>query len=171
MVETIAIHENDPTFPIGAIEHARVFVNDPDVMANPEKHAQLVREMFIEGAIIENHSPYAEVHALVDNTDDPTLPSSTIRMWTIGIVDVIIGPFINQLFSIRQPKIEIGANVAHILASEYQFSLLVHRLTIADPVGKAWRDGCLIGASCLVNAFRSTRVLLTRRNTCFSRLW
>lgn len=85
-------------------------------MANPEKHAALVHEMFIEAALIENHSPYAEVRAVVDNKDDPTLPSSTIRTWVIGILFVVAGAFINQLFSIRQPSITVGANVAQLLA-------------------------------------------------------
>ena len=59
----------------------------------------------------------------MDNTDDPTMPSSTIRVWTIGIIYVAAGVLINQLFYIRQPSITLEANVAQLLAY---------------PAGKAW---------------------------------
>lgn len=32
----------------------------------------------------EDDSPYPEVRSAVANTDDPSMPSSTIRSWTIG---------------------------------------------------------------------------------------
>ena len=50
-------------------------------------------------------SPYAEVRAVVDNHDDPTIPASTVRTWIIGLVFVGAGAFINQFFSIRYPGI------------------------------------------------------------------
>lgn len=59
----------------------------------------------------------------MDNFDDPTLPSSTVRAWTIGIIYVAAGVLINQLFSLRQPTITLEANVAQLLAY---------------PAGKAW---------------------------------
>lgn len=79
--------------------------------------------MKLEAALITNNSPYAEVRAVVDNKDDPTMPVSTIRAWTIGIIFSIFLAFVNQLFSIRQPAIRFDTNVAQLLAF---------------PVGKAW---------------------------------
>ncbi|KAH9979468.1 hypothetical protein BGW80DRAFT_1455174 [Lactifluus volemus] len=35
--------------------------------------------------IFQDESPYFEVRAAVANTDDPRMPSSTLRAWTIGL--------------------------------------------------------------------------------------
>lgn len=77
---------------------------------------ELIQEMKTEAALITGNSPYAEVRAVVDNTDDPTTPSSTIRAWVIGLVFVCILAFVNQMFWIRQPGITIMANVAQLLS-------------------------------------------------------
>lgn len=79
--------------------------------------------MKLEAALITNNSPYAEVRAVVDNHDDPTIPCSTIRAWTLGIIFSVVLAFVNQLFSIRLPPIRFDTNVAQLLAF---------------PLGKAW---------------------------------
>lgn len=53
--------------------------------------------MKIEAALIQSNSPYAEVRAVVDNTDDPSTPCSTVRSWTIGILFSVILAFVNQV--------------------------------------------------------------------------
>lgn len=68
-----------------------------DVFENPEKHEQLIWEMKLEAALITNNSPYAEVRAVVDNKDDPSLPCGTIRAWTIGIFFSVFLAFVNQV--------------------------------------------------------------------------
>lgn len=92
-------------------------------MDNPEKHEDLVQEMKIEAALITNNSPYAEVRAIVDNHDDPNMPVSTIRAWTLGCFFGILLASVNELFAIRQPSITLGTNMAQLLAY---------------PAGKAW---------------------------------
>jgi OPT family small oligopeptide transporter len=72
--------------------------------------------MKLEAALINNNSPYSEVRSVVDNFDDPSTPSSTIRAWVIGLGFSLLLGFINQLFSIRMPAITVGANVAQLLA-------------------------------------------------------
>lgn len=62
------------------------------------------------------NSPYAEVRAVVSNTDDPTLPVSTIRAWFIGLFFTVVVGFVNQLFSVRQPSIRLHAPVIQLLA-------------------------------------------------------
>ena len=79
--------------------------------------------MKIEAALITNNSPYADVRAVVSNRDDSTTPCSTVRAWVIGLFFSAAISFVNQFFSIRQPPIAIGANVAQLLAF---------------PLGKAW---------------------------------
>lgn len=43
-------------------------------------------------------------------------PASTFRAWFIGLIYVCIGAFLNQFFSIRQPGIGVGSNIAQLLA-------------------------------------------------------
>lgn len=57
---------------------------------------------------VEDDSPYPEVRSAVANTDDPTMPSSTIRSWTIGIIFAIIMSGLNQFFFFRYPSVTIG---------------------------------------------------------------
>lgn len=87
-----------------------------DIFENPEKHAALIYEMKLEAALITNNSPYAEVRSVVDNKDDPSMPCSTIRAWVIGVFFSVFLSFVNQLFSVRQPPINIESNVAQLLA-------------------------------------------------------
>jgi hypothetical protein len=105
----------------------REFLGIPDIFENTEKHAELIQLMRLEAAVLTTNSPYAEVRAVVDNTDDVNIPCSTIRSWIIGILFVLIIAFMNQLFSIRQPSISVGADVAQLLSY---------------PVGKAF-EKCL----------------------------
>lgn len=43
-----------------------------------------------EYTIDSDNSPYLEVRANVPNTDDPTLPVNTLRMWFLGIVFTLV---------------------------------------------------------------------------------
>ena len=115
MEKVLKIHEHDPNFPIPVLDKIYAFLGNEDVFVHPEKHSELIKEIKVEAALITNNSPYAEVRAVVDNTDDINMPSSTIRAWVIGLIFVVILAFINQLFSIRQPSITVLANVAQLL--------------------------------------------------------
>lgn len=72
--------------------------------------------MKIEAALITNNSPYAEVRAVVDNHDDPTLPVSTIRAWGMGIFFACCISFINSFFDVRLPSIYVTTTVPQLLA-------------------------------------------------------
>jgi len=110
-------HANDPNFSPAVIELARRFLEDGDLRtSNPVEYEKIYQEMRVEAAIMIYNSPYAEVRAVVDNHDDPTIPASTVRAWIIGLVFVGAGAFINQFFSIRYPGIVVGSNVAQLLA-------------------------------------------------------
>ncbi|KAI4740640.1 OPT-domain-containing protein [Aureobasidium sp. EXF-12298] len=116
MAKVYKIHELDPNFPDSILDKIREFLFNEDVFINPEKHAELIAEVKIEAALIVNNSPYAEVRAVVDNTDDPNMPCASLRAYVIGLIFVSLLAFINQLFSIRQPSITVEANVAQLLA-------------------------------------------------------
>ena len=52
---------------------------------------------------------------MVDTHDVPNMPASTFRSWVIGILFVVTGTFINQLFYGQYREIGIGYNVAQLL--------------------------------------------------------
>ncbi|KAI5123303.1 hypothetical protein M0805_009324 [Coniferiporia weirii] len=66
--------------------------------------------------LFEDDSPYPEVRSAVANTDDPTMPSSTIRSWVIGLVFAIVMSGLNQFFFFRYPSVTIGNLVAQLLS-------------------------------------------------------
>ncbi|KAK0191685.1 OPT-domain-containing protein [Armillaria mellea] len=97
----VDVHSKDPNFPARALELSRRYLFDEDIRDDPVK---------IEAAMVIVNSPYAEVRAVVDNHDDPNLPALTFRASVIGLIYVVIGAFLNQFFSIRQPGITISSN-------------------------------------------------------------
>ncbi|KAK0739454.1 OPT oligopeptide transporter protein-domain-containing protein [Apiosordaria backusii] len=116
--ETILHHQHsrDPNFPMEVINRIDQFINNADLVANPQKYEHLIEEMKIQAALITNNSPYAEVRAVVDNHDDPNLPVSTIRAWAMGIFFACCISFINSFFDIRLPTIYVTATVPQLLA-------------------------------------------------------
>lgn len=118
MTQVLEMHQYDQNFPSSSLDAIKDLLENPDVTANPDKHAELIHAMKLEALLVTENSPYAEVRAVVDNTDDPTMPSLTFRVWVIGIVFAGAGAFINQLFSIRQPQVYVSSQVAQLLACE-----------------------------------------------------
>lgn len=92
------------------------FLNNAALFEEPEKHGRAIEEAKIEVSLLTSNSPYSEVRAVVDPYDNPELPCGTIRAWVIGLGFVIAVAFVNQLFSVRQPSISIGAPVVQFLA-------------------------------------------------------
>jgi hypothetical protein len=123
MRQVLLLHEHDQNFPGAVLEKIKTFVQDESVVATPEMHTELIREMKLEAILVTENSPYAEVRAVVDNYDNVELPVGTFRAWFIGLLFVIGGAFINTLFAVRQPAITVTANVAQLLACEWQSSL------------------------------------------------
>lgn len=72
--------------------------------------------MKIQAVLITTNSPYAEVRAVVDNHDDPTLPVSTLRAWAMGIFFACCISFINSFFDVRLPSIFVTSTVPQLLA-------------------------------------------------------
>ncbi|KAF8151800.1 OPT oligopeptide transporter [Crassisporium funariophilum] len=80
------------------------------------------KEAAIAG-VLEDDSPYPEVRSAVANTDDPTIPVSTLRSWTLGLIWAIIIPGLNQFFFFRYPSVTVTGIVAQLLIF---------------PLGRAW---------------------------------
>ncbi|KAK7052416.1 glutathione transporter 1 [Favolaschia claudopus] len=72
------------------------------------------------GGIVEDidgeDSPYPEVRSAVANFDDPEMPASTIRSWTLGLLFSILIPGMNQFFHFRYPSVNVGPVVAQLIA-------------------------------------------------------
>ncbi|KAL2513540.1 Oligopeptide transporter 4 [Forsythia ovata] len=67
-------------------------------------HHDLKEHGFIDG---EDESPIEEVRLTVSNSDDPTLPVWTFRMWFLGLLSCGLLSFLNQFFSYRTEPLVI----------------------------------------------------------------
>ncbi|KAJ7027141.1 OPT-domain-containing protein [Mycena alexandri] len=112
----VSEHGDDPNFPPAVLATARRYLFDEDLKRDTVEYQRIYDELKVEAAMIHINSAYAEVRAVVDNTDDPSTPVGTFRAWVIGTIFVAAGGFINQFFSIRFPGITVGSNVAQVLA-------------------------------------------------------
>ncbi|KAH7079752.1 small oligopeptide transporter, OPT family [Paraphoma chrysanthemicola] len=86
-------------------------------------------------------SPYPEVRAVVPETDDPSIPVNTLRMWLLGIIWVFIGAGVNQFFSLRYPAVHIVSIVAELLAYPMGVALakVLPIMSIRLPYFGVWR--------------------------------
>ncbi|KAF5331928.1 hypothetical protein D9611_008937 [Ephemerocybe angulata] len=96
-------------------EKVDVDFKEVEALAAPDfDDPNLDRDAATEG-ILEDDSPYPEVRVAVANTDDPDLPVSTIRSWTLGLVWAVIIAGLNQFFYFRYPSVTITGIVAQLL--------------------------------------------------------
>ncbi|CCO37541.1 Sexual differentiation process protein isp4 [Rhizoctonia solani AG-1 IB] len=109
-------YRHDPSYPNTVLEVAKRFFEDPNLKDDPILYQRTLKELKMETALIVHDSPYVEVRAVVSSEDDPSTPCSTVRAWTIGLLFACTGALINQLFSLRYPRIEIDEIVAQLLA-------------------------------------------------------
>jgi hypothetical protein len=63
-----------------------------------------------------DQSPVEQVRLTVPNTDDPSLPVWTFRMWTIGLLVCILLSFFNQFFAFRAEPLTISTIAAQVAA-------------------------------------------------------
>ncbi|OSD05888.1 OPT oligopeptide transporter [Trametes coccinea BRFM310] len=73
-----------------------------------------LREAKVEELATE--SPYAEVRAAVSNTDDPSIPVNTFRVWFIGIILSALLSGLNHFLVPRWPSVAISALIAQLIA-------------------------------------------------------
>ncbi|KAF9221234.1 small oligopeptide transporter [Gyrodon lividus] len=69
-----------------------------------------------QSAEFDDDSPYPEVRSAVANTDDPTIPVTTLRTWVIGLAWAVVMPGVNQFFFFRYPAVAITGIVAQLLS-------------------------------------------------------
>ncbi|KAJ4962339.1 hypothetical protein NE237_022278 [Protea cynaroides] len=72
-------------------------------------------------------SPIEQVRLTVSNTDDPTLPVWTFRMWVLGLLSCALLSFLNQFFSYRtEPVIitQITVQIASLPIGQFMATAL-----------------------------------------------
>jgi hypothetical protein len=139
-VDLFKMHRQDQNFPQAALNALEDFINDYDaILANPEGHAELIREVKMECILATEYSPYIEVRANTESTDDPTMPSLTFRTLFIGTLFAGAGSFIDTLFTFRQPAIYVGSSVGQLLACKSLLVVLCIILTRLRPSGQVPR--------------------------------
>ncbi|XP_022763614.1 oligopeptide transporter 4 isoform X1 [Durio zibethinus] len=89
---------------------------------DPEKHV-----INGENADDDELSPIEEVRLTVTNTDDPSLPVWTFRMWFLGLLSCALLSFLNQFFAYRtEPLIitQITVQVATLPIGQFMAAVL-----------------------------------------------
>ncbi|KIJ67177.1 hypothetical protein HYDPIDRAFT_25652 [Hydnomerulius pinastri MD-312] len=69
-----------------------------------------------QAAALDDDSPYPEVRSAVANTDDPSMPVSTLRAWTMGCIFAVLIPGLNQFFVFRYPSVNVTSIVGLLLS-------------------------------------------------------
>ncbi|KAG9321733.1 hypothetical protein KVV02_005079 [Mortierella alpina] len=110
----------------------------------------------------EDDSPIEEVRVTVTNTDDPSLPYNTFRMWFLGLAFTAIISFVNEFFYLRQTTVSIGYSVValislplgHLMARflpTRQFNLFGWRFSL-NPGPFSIKEHVLIGTMAACNS-------------------
>ena len=87
------------------------------------------------------------MRSAVANTDDPDIPSSTLRSWVIGLIWAIIIPGLNQFFYMRFPSVTVTSvsgtipDFVHLHVfrdiDAFLWMKLVAQL-LSFPIGRIW---------------------------------
>ncbi|KAH7208801.1 OPT oligopeptide transporter protein-domain-containing protein [Fusarium oxysporum] len=110
-------HEHDQNFPDDLLNRAREYLeNENDEQQDAELGQSISREFEAQKELMLNGSIYPEVRAVVDDTDDPTLPVGTFRVFLLGTIFAIVGTGVEQFFSLRMPPIGLSTFIVQILA-------------------------------------------------------
>ncbi|GAA5800218.1 OPT family small oligopeptide transporter [Helicostylum pulchrum] len=91
------------------------------IITDEKKAASFYNEEEIVGEKYDNvssyeDSPIEEVKIVVPNTDDPTLPVYTFRMWFLGIVFSCVLAFVNQFFWYRRNAMSLSPLVIQLVS-------------------------------------------------------
>lgn len=117
----IAEHELDQNFCHDTLNRARVYLASPppDEASSGGKDVEsgqsILDDFKAQEELARNNSAYPEVRAVVDPTDDPTLPVGTFRVFILGTFFSVFGTALHQFFSLRLPAIHISTYVVQLL--------------------------------------------------------
>ncbi|KAJ6443803.1 OPT oligopeptide transporter family [Purpureocillium lavendulum] len=115
-------HELDQNFCHDILDRARAYLaKSPPDEASPKSEEDveaaraIIEDFRAQEELARNNSAYPEVRAVVDPTDDPTLPVGTFRVFLLGTFFAIFGTALHQFFSMRMPSIHISTYVVQLL--------------------------------------------------------
>ncbi|QKD50761.1 OPT oligopeptide transporter protein-domain-containing protein [Fusarium oxysporum Fo47] len=110
-------HEHDQNFPDDLLNRAREYLeNEHDEQQDALARLSISREFEAQKELMLDGTIYPEVRAVVDDTDDPTLPVGTFRVFLLGTIFAIVGTGVEQFFSLRMPPIGLSTFIVQILA-------------------------------------------------------
>ncbi|KAI9572533.1 OPT oligopeptide transporter protein-domain-containing protein [Boletus coccyginus] len=101
----------------GGLAEARA-IADQDKDSDSSHHVRA-----FNSASLDDDSPYPEVRSAVANTDDPSIPTMTLRTWALGLILAVLMAGINQFLFFRYPSVPVGATTAQL---------------VSFPLGKLW---------------------------------
>ncbi|GAA5811128.1 hypothetical protein MFLAVUS_004557 [Mucor flavus] len=107
------INEYITTETIVSSEKLEDFVSDREKTQHIDDPEDSDFNEYVESA---EDSPIEEVRAVVSNTDDPTLPVYTFRMWFLGVIFGALLSFVNQFFHFRQNALTLSPLVVQLLS-------------------------------------------------------
>ncbi|GAN10110.1 oligopeptide transporter 7 [Mucor ambiguus] len=84
----------------------------------------------------DEDSPIEEVRAVVPNTDDPSLPVFTFRMWSLGMIFSCLLAFVNQFFWYRRNAMTLSPLVVQLIS--FPIGKLME---LVIPKSKFWNPG------------------------------
>ncbi|KAI3448216.1 hypothetical protein Pfo_004881 [Paulownia fortunei] len=96
------------SLPMGSLE---VDIPYPNTSTNNNHHNFIEQNLINE----EEDSPIEEVRLTVKNTDDPTLPVWTFRMWFLGLFSCGLLSFLNQFFQYQNHPLVITQIMAQVV--------------------------------------------------------
>ncbi|GLA62264.1 hypothetical protein AtubIFM55763_003577 [Aspergillus tubingensis] len=114
--QIVAENELDVNFPVQIIAQAREILDADTKHIDLSQLQEVISDIEKHRDLIENDSPYPEVRAVVDPTDDPEISANTFRAWFLGMIATIVFTGVNQFFTLRYPTIVIYSIVAQLLS-------------------------------------------------------
>lgn len=125
LLRAIREHDKDPNYPRRTLERMKALLRGPASFAASPEWSTEVRA---EAAMIDGHSPYAEVRAVTDPVDDPDTPVETLRAYLLGILLMGAATALNttmdamsnylrlsSLFASHNPGLSVGGTVLQLV--------------------------------------------------------
>ncbi|KAG0654774.1 hypothetical protein C6P45_003279 [Maudiozyma exigua] len=109
--EAVSDHAEDENIPYHQFEDWKRLSTINDLVTN-ELDVFLCKAY---AAMMKFSSPYLEVRAVIDTTDDPSIPVETFRAYFLAIVWSIVGSGFNEFFSHRLITISVSTSVIQIV--------------------------------------------------------
>lgn len=137
--DALEYHKDDPNFNLATYEKIGELVKGPELYNGPIEDYEF--EVKLEAALIDDWSPYAEVRAVTQISDDPTESCETFRVYIIGLSFAVACNILNVFFFNRYPTINMPTMAMQLLVA---------------PIGRFW-------AACLPDwgfSFRGSRYSL-----------